>query len=366
MHCGGLRLPRSSTRPLVRGGRPREIDVQTMLRRWWWIPLVLLAAIFIKAWVVAGMLQGTARELAADAAGIPIDRVEVSDGFDVRMTGFADEASRDRAVAAVDELDSSWDVVGIVDETAAPAVEAPDAEEEPAAEETETATPAPTSPAALTMTATSAGAIVLEGTVATDDVREGLVAEAMARFGADNVTDNLIVDPNAVAADGGSMTVVGTADSEDQRLAWIAGAETVATSAGLDLTDDVNVAAPSVEDQLNALFALEPIEFDTGRATIRNSSAPTLDAAAEIINNNPDAGRLRVVGHTDSDGDDGSNLRLSQRRAEAVVDYLVTTQAVDADRLEAEGRGETELKVDPESTPEDKQRNRRIEWELIN
>lgn len=341
---------------------PQETDVQTMLRRWWWIPLVALAALSIKAWLVAGMLQGTARELAADAAGIPIDRVEVSDGFDVRMTGFADEASRDRAVAAVDDLDSSWDVVGVVDEAAAPTV----AEEEPETDEPEAAAPAPpTTPAALTLTAATGGAILLEGTVATEDVREGLVNRAVDQFGADNVTDNLRVDSDAVAADGGSMTIVGIAESEEERLAWIAGAETVADSADLTLVDEVGVVVVSVEDQLNDLFALEPIEFDTGRASIRTTSEPTLDAAAEIINNNPDVGQLRVVGHTDSDGSDESNLRLSQRRSEAVVDYLVTNHGVDPDRLEAEGRGETELKVEPESTPEDKQRNRRIEWELV-
>ena len=72
-----------------------------------------------------------------------------------------------------------------------------------------------------------------------------------------------------------------------------------------------------------------------------------------------------MVGHTDSDGGDDFNLELSQNRAQAVVDYLVNVREVDPDRLEAEGRGETELKVEPESTPEDKQRNRRIEWELI-
>jgi len=81
------------------------------------------------------MLQNTARELAADAAGIPIDNVEVHDGLDVTMTGFADAASRDQAVAAVDELDSSWDVVGIIDEDAAPA--APEADPEPEPEEEE-------------------------------------------------------------------------------------------------------------------------------------------------------------------------------------------------------------------------------------
>ena len=308
------------------------------------------------------MLQNTARELAADAAGIPIDNVEVHDGLDVTMTGFADAASRDQAVAAVDDLDSSWDVVGIIDEDAAPA--APEADPEPEPEEAAPA--AVTTPAAITVAAAAGGAIVLDGTVASDEIRDGLVDQAIDSYGPENVTDNLIVDPEAVAAEGGTMTITGIADSEDQRQEWITGAEQVAAAGGLTLTDDVEVvAAPSVEQQLNALFELEPIEFDTSRATIRSTSESTLDAAAEVINNNPEAGRLLVVGHTDSDGGDVFNLELSRNRAQAVVDYLVNVREVDPDRLEAQGRGETELKVEPESTPEDKQRNRRIEWELI-
>jgi outer membrane protein OmpA-like peptidoglycan-associated protein len=340
---------------------PRETDVKTLLRRWWWLPLAILASLLLKGWVVGGMLQNTARELAADAAGIPIDNVEVHDGLDVTMTGFADTASRDQAVAAVDDLDSSWDVVGIVDEDAAPAAPAADPEPEP--EEAEPA--AVTTPAAISIAAAAGGAIVLDGTVATDEIRDGLVDQAIASYGPENVTDNLIVDPEAVAAEGGAMTITGLADDEDQRQEWISGAEMVAAAGGLTLTDDVTVAELSVEQQLNALFELEPIEFDTSRATIRSTSESTLDAAAEVINNNPEAGRLRVVGHTDSDGGDAFNLELSLNRAQAVMDYLVNIREVDPDRLEAEGRGETELKVEPESTPEDKQRNRRIEWELI-
>lgn len=341
------------------------MDVQALLKRWWWIPTLLLAMIIVKAWVVAGMLQGTARELAADAAGIPIDNVEIHDGFDVRLTGFADETSRDRAVAAVDDLDSSWDVVGIVDETAAPTVEAesePDAEPEP--DEEPTAAPA-VEPAVVTMAATAGGDVVLDGTVANQTIADGLFDQAAEEFGAENVTNNLTVDAAAAAADGGSVIITGTATSDGQRQEWITAATAVAAAAGLDLTDEIDVAEPTVEEELNTLFELEPIEFDTSRATIRGASIPTLDAAAEFINSNPEAGRLLVVGHTDSDGADETNLELSQRRAEAVVDYLVTNGGVAADRLEAEGRGETQLKVDPDVTPEDKQTNRRIEWELI-
>ncbi len=334
--------------------------MKTVLRRWWWIPLVVLGVLFLKAWIVAGMLQNTAQGLAATAAGIPEERVEIHDGFDVRLTGFTDQAELDQAVADVDALDSSWNVVGVLDEAAAPAVEQPETTEAPAV--------VAAGPAALTLAAAAGGAVVLDGTVASEEVRTALVDQAGETFGAANVTDNLVIDPDAVAPEGGVMTITGLADDDDQRQEWIAGAGLVADEAGLRLIDEVEVAEapePTVEQQLNALFELEPIEFDTSRATIRSTSEATLDRAAEVINNNPEAGRLRVVGHTDSDGGEADNLDLSQRRAQAVLDYLVNVREVDAGRLEAEGRGETELKVDPETTPEDKQRNRRIEWELI-
>lgn len=314
----------------------------------------------LKAWIVGGMLQGTARTLAADAANIDPARVAIVDGLDVRMTGFADQASADVAVAEVEALDSSWDVEAIVDETAAPAVEEAD---EPAPTTTAAPAPAALDPAAVNVAAVAGGAVVLTGTVANDDVRAAIVEQAETTFGADNVTDELQIDPDAVSPDTGAMTITGVASSDAEREEWIAGATVIADQAGLELTDDVTVE--TVQDQLNALFALEPIEFDTSRATIRDSSVATLDEAAAVINANPDAGQLNVVGHTDSDGAAAANLDLSERRAQAVVEYLVTTGEVDPGRLEAEGRGETELLVDPEVTAEDKQRNRRIEWELL-
>lgn len=323
--------------------------------------------IMIKAWFVGGMAQGRAQELAADAAGIPLDRVEMVDGLDVRLTGFTDAAARDEAVAAVEALDSSWDVEGVLAGGADDADGADDAEPAaPTTTEAPTTTAPETEAAAVLLAAEPAAAftsdgVTLEGVVASDTTRRALVAAAVGRFGADAVDDQLEVDAEAVTDEGGSLVLTGSAPTDAVRDDWLSGAEEIAAAGGLTVVDRIEVGG--VAQELNSLFELQPIEFDTSRATIRPASQSTLDEAVALINANTDVGVLRVVGHTDTDGAADANLALSQARAEAVVTYLVDA-GVDADRLVAEGRGESELKANPEVTAEDKQRNRRIEWEL--
>ncbi len=372
--------------------------MQAMLRRWWWVPVVLLGMLLLKAWLVGDMVQSDARALAADAAGIDETRVEMVDGLNVRLTGFADEESRDAAVAAVEDLDSSWEVVGLVGSGDAGragdgAIDTADVELDIAAN----------------------GEVVIRGTVADEARRSVIVAEIEDRAGSENVTDELVVDSALVAPSGGRLTVMGEANNERQRNAWVDGSSAAALAAGLDFVDLTTVASTgddpadgdtaaddpadgdttgddpaegdtadgageagdagdasddaatdaAVEDALNDLFDLEPIEFDYNAATIRPESIPTLDRAASTIDANPGAGPFRIVGHTDSDGNADDNLRLSQARADAVVAHLVDVGGVDPSLLVAEGRGETELRVDPERTSNDKQRNRRIAWERV-
>lgn len=335
------------------------------LRRWWWVPLVLLVLIVVKAWVVGGMAQGRAQELAADAAGLPPDRVEMVDGLNVRLTGFTDAETRDEAVAAVEALDSSWDVDGLLVDTAESDAAAQPGDASP--ETTEAPTTAAETGAAAVLpdaepaAAFSAEGVTLRGTVGSDSTRRALVAAAVGRFGAAAVDDQLAVDAAAVTDDGGSLVVTGAAPTDAVRDEWLSGAGEIADAGGMTVVDELEVGG--VAQELNSLFELQPIEFDTARATIRSASEPTLDEAVELIAANPDVGVLRVVGHTDTDGAAEANLALSLARAEAVVAYLVGA-GIDPSRLIAEGRGETELKANPEITPEDKQRNRRIEWEV--
>jgi len=70
--------------------------------------------------------------------------------------------------------------------------------------------------------------------------------------------------------------------------------------------------------------------------------------------------RISIEGHTDSDGDDALNLDLSDQRAAAVKDYLVSNFGIDSSRLESVGLGET-VPVADNSTSEGKQENRRVE-----
>lgn len=109
--------------------------------------------------------------------------------------------------------------------------------------------------------------------------------------------------------------------------------------------------------QSNSIF------FATGSARLADQSAPVLDTVLQIINRCPGLS-IEVGGHTDSVGSDTANQALSEARARTVRDYLVDAGA-DADRIFAVGYGETMPEV-PDDTPENRQRNRRIEFTIIN
>ena len=104
------------------------------------------------------------------------------------------------------------------------------------------------------------------------------------------------------------------------------------------------------------------INFETARATILSESFGLLDNVAELVISCPDV-RFEVSGHTDSDGSDASNQRLSVARAEAVRDYLVRA-GVDTSRLVAVGFGESKPVAENNSAA-NKALNRRIEFKQI-
>ncbi len=135
-------------------------------------------------------------------------------------------------------------------------------------------------------------------------------------------------------------------------------------------TGQSEIGVKSVEKELDSatcqammtgLLGKNRILFETGGAKIDADSTGLLDALVFTAKSCP-AARIEVSGHTDSDGDDGMNLDLSKRRAQAVVGYLNASGIAD-DRIHAAGYGETRP-IAPNDTEEGKALNRRIEFTI--
>jgi outer membrane protein OmpA-like peptidoglycan-associated protein len=103
------------------------------------------------------------------------------------------------------------------------------------------------------------------------------------------------------------------------------------------------------------------VEFRTGSADLTPAAVRTLTELGKALSSTALASyKFRIEGHTDTVGTPEANKELSQKRATAVVDYIVTHFNVDPGRLQAVGMGEDGLKVPtPDQTPEP--RNRRVE-----
>lgn len=106
----------------------------------------------------------------------------------------------------------------------------------------------------------------------------------------------------------------------------------------------------------------DKILFASGKSRILPVSYGILDSVAQVMRDYP-AIRVKIEGHTDSDGSDSSNLRLSQARAEAVREYLISRGSVASVRLGAEGFGET-MPIDTNRTAAGKANNRRVEFRI--
>ncbi len=124
----------------------------------------------------------------------------------------------------------------------------------------------------------------------------------------------------------------------------------------------IAVGAPDMRNKLmtEGKLVTYGIYFDVNKDVIKPESYGTLKEIASILNEVPDV-KVKIVGHTDSDGADASNLDLSKRRAASVKSELVKSFGVNGDRLETDGMGETQP-VAPNDTQVNKALNRRVEF----
>ncbi len=137
----------------------------------------------------------------------------------------------------------------------------------------------------------------------------------------------------------------GVADSKDLCPGTTAGVEVDA------------VGCPISED-----IVLKGVNFKHGSAQLTEEALSILGPVAATLSQHPNV-KVEVEGHTDSQGSADYNQGLSQRRAEAVVDYL-TENGVDANNLSARGYGE-EQSIADNSTPEGRTENRRVELKIL-
>lgn len=111
----------------------------------------------------------------------------------------------------------------------------------------------------------------------------------------------------------------------------------------------------------DAVVQLQDITFETGKADLKPDSNEELDRLVSLLEGNKTI-KVEISAHTDDVGNDDSNLKLSEKRAKTVVDYL-TSKGIKADRMTAKGYGETQPLV-ANDTDENKAKNRRVQFKI--
>ena len=127
-------------------------------------------------------------------------------------------------------------------------------------------------------------------------------------------------------------------------------------------SDDIEKDIYLTPIEVGATVRLDNIYFDFDKTTLQQISYKELDKVVEFLKSNPNV-EIEIAGHTDSKGADDYNLNLSQGRAQAVVDYLIS-QGIDDWKLKAQGYGESKPLATNE-TDEGRAENRRVEFTIL-
>ncbi len=159
----------------------------------------------------------------------------------------------------------------------------------------------------------SGGIIYLRGRVPSEEIAAAIVQRASAVMGPDNVVNEYVIDPT--------------------------------------VPFDPNRGAP--------LYVEDLVLFESNSSDIGPQFIPLLDLGIILMLQNPQV-TITVIGHTDATGDEATNLALSQRRVQSVIDYWVLA-GIDPQRVTAIGKGEASPIAD-NSTVEGRRYNRRVEF----
>ena len=247
------------------------------------------------------------------------------------------------------------------------------------------ATAGPARPLALVLSSDGAH-LTLRGDVPDGDPTARLVEQARMRFAVADVSDELRRAPSTAPAewpaaasaalsallflehgearvDGSRIELGGLAADASLRARTRqtllrSMPDGYASTARIEVASTPGTTPGECQAGIDSLLAAAGIEFDGGSAELRRDSMPVLEELRDIVQRCPSL-RVEIAGHTDASGGARDNLALSQRRAEAVMEYLVQ-HGVALRRLTARGYGEDQPLVRG-TTPEARARNRRIE-----
>jgi len=247
------------------------------------------------------------------------------------------------------------------------------------------------------------GKVTYSGVVRDEATKAAIVSSLETAFGAGNVSGDLRIDRNvrhaawlprlgdlsaAVKAPGAMLAVNGNAiklggwvsaadrQALTDRLRGIFGAGTTIASLGdpaLEAARDANDKALSAlraigtsgvtPDALVNAMNLAVINFATGSAEITPDSQDVIRTSAEAMKRAPAGSRVEIGGHTDNTGTPAGNLTLSQARADAVKNALVTA-GVSSEMLTTKGFGDTQPRA-TNDTEYGRFQNRRIEYTVV-
>ncbi len=156
---------------------------------------------------------------------------------------------------------------------------------------------------------------------------------------------------------------INVADTMNQLYFFLEGSNYKEDEVGLFISNiKIATGLPDTRHKLieEGKFSTTGILFDVNAATIKPESNGVLKEVAEAIKSNAGI-KIKIIGHTDSDGADAANLELSKKRSEAVKAALVKDFGIDVSALETDGKGET-VPVGDNKTKEGKAQNRRVEF----
>lgn len=232
--------------------------------------------------------------------------------------------------------------------------------------------------------AINAAPIVVEGVVPNDASKQAIITKMQSVYGADQVVDKIQVRPVSAPNDwSDSVTQVITSDLKKVKQGQlnVRGTQIELTGKMTD-PNEITPTTSKFESLVQQPYRFSAqltvnqaeqkiiddalknriIEFESGSAILTAAGKTILDEMA-IALNKVGTKKVKIIGHTDSSGDANKNTVLSQQRAAAVQNYLVS-KSITADRLSTEGKGSSQPVAD-NTTADGRKKNRRIEFEVL-